>query len=172
MAQHGYELLELTQAEPDPRLTALRQASRTRRGIETIVVGADAFAFVEIIRRLQQGATVALLVDRPPGPTSVSIDLFGQPFAASIAAAELARASGCAIIPTFIVRETDGYWAQILPEITYDRAAIGNRAARIQLTQEILRSFEPTIRQYASQWFHFIPVWTKGKRPTPPSKHP
>jgi len=171
MAQHGYELLVLTQAEPDPRLTALRQASRTRRGIETIVVGGDAFAFVEIIRRLQQGATVALLVDRPPAPTSVSIDLFGRPFSASIAAAELARASGCAIIPTFIVREADGYWAQILPEITYDRAAIGNREARLRLTQEILRAFEPVIRQYAAQWFHFVPVWTKEKHQPPTSKN-
>jgi lauroyl/myristoyl acyltransferase len=163
MSQHGYKLLVLTQAEPDPRLTALRQAARTRRGIETLVVGGDAFAFIEIIRRLQQGATVALLVDRPPASTSVSIDLFNQPFSASIAAAELARASGCAIVPTFIVRESDGYRAQILPEIAYDRATIGNRAARIRLTREILRAFEPVIRQYAAQWFHFVPVWTNEK---------
>lgn len=172
MVQHGYELVVLTQDEPDPRLTALRQAARTRRGIETLVVGGDAFAFVEIIRRLQQGAIVALLVDRPPAPTAVKIDLFGQPFPASIAAAELARATGCTIVPTIIVRETDGYRAQILPEITYDRAAIGNRAARVRLTQEILRAFEPVIRQYATQWFHFVPVWTEGKLQTPNSKHP
>lgn len=170
MARHGYELLVLTQAEPDPRLTALRQAARTRRGIETLVVGGDAFAFVEIIRRLQQGANVALLVDRPPAPTAVKIDLFGQPFPASIAAAELARATGCAIVPTIIVREADGYRAQILPEIPYDRAAIGNRAARIRLTQEILGAFEPIIRQYAAQWFHFVPVWTGEKLQTPKSK--
>ena len=170
MAQHGYALLVLTQAEPDPRLTDLRQAARTRRGIETLVVGGDAFAFVEIIRRLQQGATVALLVDRPPAPTSVNIHLFGQPFPASIAAAELARATGCAIVPTIIVREADGYRAQILPEIAYDRAAIGNRAARLRLTQEILRAFEPIIRQYPSQWFHFVPVWTEEKLQNPKSK--
>ena len=70
------------------------------------------------------------------------------------------------------MRETDGYRAQILPEVTYDRAAIGNRAARVRLTQEILRAFEPVIRQYATQWFHFVPVWTEGKLQTPNSKHP
>jgi lauroyl/myristoyl acyltransferase len=137
----------------------MRQAARARWGVETLVVGEDAFAFVEIIKRLQQGATVALLVDRPPAPTAVTVDLFGKKFSASIAAAELARASGCAIVPTFIVREAGGYSAQILPEITYDRAAIGNRAARIRLTQEILRAFEPVIRQHPAQWFHFVPVW-------------
>ncbi len=170
MAQHGCKLLVLTQTEPDPGLTALREASRTRRGVETLVVGEDAFAFIEIIKRLNQGATVALLVDRPPASTAVEVSLFGRPFAASIAAAELARATGCAVVPVFIVRATGGYRAQILPEIAYDRLAIGNRAARLGLTQEILRAFEPVIRQHATQWFHFVPVWTPGKLQNPKSE--
>lgn len=163
MIRHDCKLLVLTQDEPDPRLTAMRQASRARWGVETVVVGKDAFAIVEIIKRLQAGATVALLVDRPPAPTAVDVELFGQKFAASIAAAELARASGCAIVPTFIVREPNGYRAQILPEIAYDRAQIGNRAERVRLTQEILRAFEPAIRQYAAQWYHFVPIWPEKK---------
>jgi len=129
-----------------------------------LVVGQDAFAFVEIIKRLQAGATVALLADRPPAPTAVTVKLFGKNFSASIAAAELARASGCAILPTFIVREARGYRAQILPEINYDRGAIGNREERIKLTQEILRAFEPVIRQYAAQWYHFVPIWPVDER--------
>ncbi len=159
MARHGCKLLILTQDEPDPRLTAMRRASRARWGVETLVVGKDAFAIVEIIKRLQAGATVAMLVDRPPAATAVKVKLFDQNFAASIAAAELARASGCAIVPTLIARESDGYRAQILPEINYDRAVIGNRDERIKLTQEILRAFEPAIRQYAAQWYHFVPIW-------------
>jgi lauroyl/myristoyl acyltransferase len=159
LVEHGYQLLVLTQPEPDQRLTELRQASRARRGVETLVVGEDAFAFIEIIKRLQAGATVALLVDRPPAHTAVNLNLFGHPFPASIAAAELARASGCAIVPVYIVRQARGHLAEILPEIQYDRARIGNRDARIQLTQEILRAFEPAIRQHLAQWFHFVPVW-------------
>jgi len=159
LAGRGVKLLVLTQPEPEQRMTKMRQNSRAQRGIETLVVGEDAFAFIEIIKRLQDGATVALLVDRPPQATEVTVELFGQPFRASIAAAELARASGCAILPTYVVRNDSGYRAQILPEIQYDRAAIGNRASRIQLTQEILRAFEPAIRQHAEQWFHFVPVW-------------
>jgi len=159
LVQHGYKLLVLTQPEPDQKLTDLRQSSRARWGVETLVVGEDAFAFIEIIKRLQEGATVALLVDRPPAPTAVTVDLFGRPFPASIAAAELARASGCAIVPGYIVRQPDGYLACILPEISYNRAAIGHRAARIQLTQEILRAFEPAIRQHLTQWYHFVPIW-------------
>ena len=172
LVEHGYQLLVLTQPEPDRKLTELRQASRARRGVETLVVGEDAFAFIEIIKRLQAGATVALLVDRPPAHTAVNVNLFGHPFPASIAVAELARASGCAIVPVYIVRQANGHLAQILPEIAYDRAMIGNREARIRLTHEILRAFEPAIRQHLAQWFHFVPVWPDAEKlQTPTSKH-
>ena len=119
---------------------------------------------LEVIKRLNAGATVALLVDRPPPATAITVDLFGQNFSASIAAAELARASGCAIVPTYIVREGKGYRAQILPEIIYDRTSIGKREERIRLTGEILRAFAPAIRQYASQWYHFVPIWKEPKK--------
>jgi lauroyl/myristoyl acyltransferase len=153
-------------------LTKLRLASRARRGVETLVVGEDAFAFIEIIKHLQAGATVALLLDRPPPPTAVTVELFGRPFCASIAAAELARASGCALLPTYVVRNAGGYSASLLPEIAYDRAALGQRAARIKLTREILRAFEPAIRQHVTQWYHFVPVWpAEAKHQRPNTKH-
>lgn len=155
----GHRLIVLTQPEPDQRLTEMRQAARAFRGVETIVVGEDAFAFLEIVKRLQDGATVALLMDRPVAATAVTVNLFGRAFSASIAAAELARASGCAILPGVIIRTADGYSGEIQPEIQYDRAAIGNRAARIELTQKIMRVFEPAIQQHITQWFHFVPIW-------------
>jgi predicted exporter/lauroyl/myristoyl acyltransferase len=159
LVEKGYRLLVLTQAEPDDQLTKIRQASRTHWGVETLVIGNNPFAIVEIIKCLQAGAAVALLVDRPPAPTAVTVELFGRPFSASIAAAELARASGCAILPVVMVRRPDGYSARIYPEIIYDRSAIGDRAGRIRLTQEIVRAFETPIRQNLNQWFHFVPIW-------------
>jgi lauroyl/myristoyl acyltransferase len=159
MASHGYKLLVLTQAEPDPKLTELRKASRARWGIETLVIGDDGFAFVEIIKRLQAGAIVALLIDRPPPPSAVTVELFGRPFQASIAAAELARASGCALVGVTITRIGDGYVARVLPEFAYDRRALGTREARRELTQKIMRAFEPEIRQHLDQWYHFVSIW-------------
>ena len=162
LAKRGFKLLVLTQAEPGRGFTQLRQNSRARWGIETLVVGEDAFAFVEIIKRLQDGATVALLVDRPPAPTAVTVELFGRPFQGSIAAAELARASGCAVLPVYVVRSARGYSAHILPEMVYDRRALGDRGARLRLTQEITRAFAPAIRQHPEQWYHFVPIWPPG----------
>jgi lauroyl/myristoyl acyltransferase len=53
----------------------------------------------------------------------------------------------------------------LLPEIHYHRAELGTREARANLTQEIMRLFEPVIRQHLDQWFHFIPLWQKDPSP-------
>jgi lauroyl/myristoyl acyltransferase len=161
LTQLGIRLTILTQAEPDDGLTDLRIASRRRCGVETLVIGRDNFAFVEVIKQLQAGADLAISLDRPPERGGVPIEFFGHPFEASLAAAELARASGCALIGVTIVRRPNGYAVKVLPEFTYDRRALGDREARRKLTQEILRAFEPEIRKDMDQWYQFTPIWPK-----------
>lgn len=159
LAERGVKLQVITQAEPDPRLTRLRQEARARWGIDTIVLGEDQFGFVEVIRRLESGAAVALLMDRPTRPTGVAVELFGRPFQASISAAELARATGAALLPVYLPRTDRGYLPHTLPAIQYDRRTLGSREARQRLTQEIMRAFQPAIREYLDQWYHFVPLW-------------
>ncbi|HWD91848.1 MAG TPA: lysophospholipid acyltransferase family protein [Verrucomicrobiae bacterium] len=161
LTQKGITLQVITMAEPGRNFTRLRQASRARWNIETLVIGTDPFAFVDIIRRLEAGAVIALLIDRPLPTTSATVNLFGKPFAASTAAAELARASGCALLPVYLPRRGDTYEAHVLPEISYDRALLRDMAARQQLTQKIVTAFEPVIQQHIEQWYQFIPVWQK-----------
>jgi uncharacterized protein len=160
LIERGIKLHVVTLVEPGAGFTELRRQFRARWGIETVVIGDDTFAVVEVIKRLQDGATVALLVDRPPTSSAVTVELFGRPFKASVAAAELARASGCAIVPVILPRTPNGYIAHVLPEIPYDRAALGKREVREAFTAEMMRAFEPQIRQYLSQWYHFVPIWS------------
>ncbi len=159
LTQRGVKLQVITLAEPQARLTEIRQAARARWGIETLALSDNPFASVEIIRRLEANNSVALLMDRPPAATAVTVNLFGKPFTASISAAELARASGCALLPVILPRTSQGYAAHILPEIPYDRRALGNRQTRTELTQQIMNAFEPAIRLYLNQWYHFVPIW-------------
>lgn len=161
LTQKGITLQVITMAEPGRNFTQLRQASRARWNIETLVVGSDPFAFVDIIRRLEAGATIALLIDRPLASTTAIVNLFGKHFAASTAAAELARASGCVLLPVYLPRRGDTYEAHVMPEISYDRAALRDTAARQQLTQEIVTAFEPIIQQHIEQWYQFTPMWQK-----------
>jgi lauroyl/myristoyl acyltransferase len=155
----GIQLTVLTLAEPDDGLTQLRIELRRRCGVETLIIGQDSFAFVEVIKQLQAGADLAISLDRPPPHGGVPIEFFGHPFDASLAAAELARASGCALIGVTIVRRRAGYEVRVLPEFTYDRKDLGSREARRELTQQILRAFEPRIRKDIDQWYQFVPIW-------------
>lgn len=159
LARRGVKLLVVTLREPDDRLTRMREEARARWGIETVVIGDDGFGVVEIIRRLEAGAVVALLIDRPPAASGIEVQLFGRPFVASKAAAELARASGCVLLPVYLPRADQGYAAHVLPEITYDRASLRDPGARLALTQKIVDAFEPVIRQNICQWYHFVPIW-------------
>lgn len=159
LGRYGIKPLVLTAPEPAPHLTRLRADARARQGVETLVVGEDPFAFVEIIRRLQDGGVVALLIDRPNPSTAVPVELLGRPFLASVAAAELARATGCVVLPVFIVREAGSYRARALPPVEYEQRQLRDRAERIAFTGRILRALEPAIRQFPDQWFHFVPVW-------------
>jgi lauroyl/myristoyl acyltransferase len=163
LAERGIKLHVITLVEPGEGLTELRQSCRARSGIETIVIGHDPFAIVEVIKRLQEGGTMALLIDRPPKSVATTVEFFGRPFVAAVAAAELARATGCVIAPVIIPRVDNGYRVELLPPVAYDRAALHDRKARQQLTQDVMRVFEPAVRQYADQWYHFLPIWPDQK---------
>ena len=159
LAEKGVKLLVITLAEPYGGLTELRQKARARWGIDTLVIGRDPFAFVEIIRRLEAGETVALLVDRPPASSAVEVTLFKRPFLASVAPAELARATGCTLLPVYLPRTDQGYEAHMLPPVSYERVELRAPLARQRLSQEIMTAFEPVIRTHLNQWFHFVPIW-------------
>jgi KDO2-lipid IV(A) lauroyltransferase len=159
LASFGVKPLVLTAPEPGTGLTGMRALARARHGVETLVVGADPFAFVQVIRRLQEGGVVAVLLDRPMSGSGVDVDFFGQTLPASSAAADLARATGAVILPVYVVREGGQHRAYALPPVLYDRACLGSRGERRELTGRILRVFEPAVRQFSTQWFHFVPVW-------------
>jgi lauroyl/myristoyl acyltransferase len=159
MIQKKTPFYAVTQPEPGGGFTESRAEARARWGIETIVVGQDAFSSLEIVRRLSEGAAVAMLIDRPFGPSGVEVELFGRRYHASIAAAELARASGCGVVAGIIVEEKGGYAARFSEEFKYDRRALGNREGRREFTQRLISAFEPDIRRYADQWYQFVPVW-------------
>lgn len=173
LTRRGVRPLVLTAPEPGQGFTELRSNARARHGVDTLVVGNDPFAFVEVIRRLQAGGVVALLLDRPTKGTAVSVELCGRPFEASVAAAELARATGCAIVPVVLPREGNSWVAHGLAAVPYERRSLTQPAARRELTGRILAALEPWIRRHPEQWFHFVPVWpaapaTKAESDDPP----
>lgn len=159
LAAYNVRFVAVTQAEPGNTFTDARMRARKQRGIETVVVGRDAFSFLELIRKLQEGATVAMLIDRPAAASAVPVELFGRRFFASNAPAELARVSGCAVVPTYVVEKEGRYEVGILESFEMDRRALGSREGRHEFTRRMMARFEPVIREYADQWYQFVPIW-------------
>jgi lauroyl/myristoyl acyltransferase len=159
LAERGVKLLVITLAEPNAKLTKMRQLSRAKWGVETLVIGEDPFGFIEVIRRLEAGCAVALLIDRPPARSAVPIQFLGNKFMASVAAAELARATGCHILPVYLPRLEGGYGAYMMPSFPYDRAGLRRPQGKQELTQALLKLYEPVVEKYANQWYHFVPIW-------------
>ncbi len=163
LTERGVKLNIVTSREPGAGFTEMRESLRSQRGVKTWVVGDNPFSTVPLIQKLQEGEAVAALLDRPLKHASVTVPFLGSRIPVSRGAAELARASGCAILPVAILREAEGYCAHILSEVDYDRRALGLPENRDILTAEIMKRFETLLQSHPEQWFHFIPIWEESE---------
>ena len=158
LAQHGFASTVLTYPEPSPALTAWRAAFRKRWNVDTLEIGADDFAFLQIAERLRQGQFVATLIDRPhpTDQTTVTLPNGTAQFSAGILL--LAAHGGVPVIPATMVRRKDGaYHAQVFaPMFIEERASRAETLA--YYSQRIADKFVPVLAMYPDQWYQFVPL--------------
>lgn len=157
MSQMGYPMTTLTLPEPTTDLTRWRAEFRGRWGVETVVVGNDAFSAVEITRKLRGGAMVALLSDRPFDSNTIEVDLPHGRIPFSTAPVLLSLLSGAPIIAAGIWREPDGRFTieaskplrpQWLPE--------GREASLAHFTTRLAKEgLVPLFARAPEQWHHY-----------------
>jgi lauroyl/myristoyl acyltransferase len=158
LAQAGCRTTVLTFPEPSPALSAWRAAFRRRWQAETIEVGADSFAFLEIADRLRRGEMIATLIDRPHPGGDVAVMLPNGPARFSAGILLLAAHCGCPVIPAMIARKADGsYHSQVGPP--FHVRARATRADTLQFyTQQIADIFLPSLCAHPEQWYQFVPL--------------
>jgi len=155
LAAEGLPVNVVTMREPTPKLDVWRQEYRGRFGIKTITVGADKFAFVEIIQALRRNELVAMLVDRPYLNSGVDVRFFGRQTLFSAAAARIWQHTGATIIPAFVLQLQPGrYGCYAYPPIEMD-----NGASTEANTQRVADVFEAIVREFPDQWYNFVPIW-------------
>src|SRR5246500_3979236 len=157
LAAEGLPVSVVTLEEPTPELDVWRQEYRSRFGIKTITVGADKFAFVEIIQALRRNELVAMLVDRPYLNSGVEVKFFDQPTLFSAAAARIWQDTDATIIPAFVLQLQPGrYGCYAYPpiEMTTEPGPEEN-------SQRVAEVFQAIIREFPDQWFNFVPIWTR-----------
>jgi len=158
LAHEGYPACILTFPEPSSELTKWRADFRRRWKVETIEIGSDHFAFLEIAERLRRGAFVASLIDRPHASENTPVRLPGGTAQFSAGILLLAAHTGAPVIPATMVRRRDGrYVSQVFPPVHIEMK--GSRAETLQFyTQQIADTLRPVLCSYPEQWFQFVPL--------------
>lgn len=144
----------LTARDSDAEIHAIKDRYRQFHNIKTIVIGDGPFSGVEALNALLRNEVVAMLVDRTE-TAGVSVPFFGQTTSFPSGPLLLAAASGAPIMPAFVVRESYGYRAVAEELIYFDRAK-GDTDREVAAC--VLSVFERYIRQYADQWYNFVPI--------------
>ena len=158
MTQSGLPAAVLTLPEPSNALTDWRARYRHRWKVDTIEIGTDSFAFLQIAGRLRQGTFVATLIDRPHPSDSTPVRLPNG--IASFSAGILLLAAHCQVpvVPATMIRRRDGsYHAQVFDPIFIEERSSRSETLRLY-SQQIADLFVPVLAAHPEQWYQFVPI--------------
>ena len=116
-------------------------------------------SFRKIIRRLDRGEMVLLLMDQNVDwYEGVFVDFMGHRACTNKGLALLALKTGAPVVPVFMVREKSGFRAEFGPEIFTVKT--GDKQKDIEInTREYNRVIENFILRYPDQWFWVHHRW-------------
>ncbi len=150
----------VTLPDPNPKLTRFKSDNRKAIGIDTITLGHSKWAFVEIVSRLRRNEVVAMLIDRPVTTRSEPVSFFGHEAMFCSGPAHLARLTGAALIPSFILQDGP-FRYQVISEPCVEISDRSPESASVaKVTQELAQVVERYVRENPTQWYNFTPVFS------------
>lgn len=105
------------------------------------------------IRALQRNELVALLADQHGEAQEAIVELFGHPVSVPMGAFYLARKTGAAVLPAFIVRTPTGHRVEVAPELAATGTAVD--------AQEYCRILERQVRAHPDHWLWVHDRWAR-----------
>jgi lauroyl/myristoyl acyltransferase len=158
VAQMGIPCAVLTYPEPSRALTEWRTRFRRGWGVDTIEIGTDNFAFLEIADHLRKGKFVATLIDRPHPSDNTPVTLPNGTANFSAGILLLAAHGGIPVIPATMSRQADGtYHSRIFPPLFIEER--GSRAETLRFySQQIADTLLPVLCAQPEQWYQFVPL--------------
>jgi KDO2-lipid IV(A) lauroyltransferase len=113
----------------------------------------------DMVRVLNEGKIVGLLMDQNGNRNGVFVDFFGRPASTAQGAAALARMNDTPVVPAFITENPDGtHTAIIKPAVTINKTRDRDRDIHAT-TQELTGIIEQHIRQHPHEWFWLHNRW-------------
>lgn len=160
LSGRGHRVTVVTLPEPSSSLMEWRSKWRTRWGTETVCVGGDPFSSIQVIRAIESGHCMAMLVDRPFDERTIVADLPNGRTTFSTSPALLSWMTGRPVLPVLVTRLPWGrYRITAKPPIQARRDSDLSRNEEIaRCTREIATSLFEEIRRDPLQWYQFVPV--------------
>lgn len=161
LASLGYRMVAVVEPVEPPELFEWFAGLRRSLGMEVLALGPGAGATT--LRRLKQGAVLALLCDRDIGGTGVEVEFFGERTTLPGGPATLALRTGAALVPSAVYFSgRRGHHAVMgTPVEAARQGRLRDDVARV--TQELACRLEALIRRAPDQWHLLQPNWPSDR---------
>jgi KDO2-lipid IV(A) lauroyltransferase len=154
----GHPLSFLVRRIDNPKIEALVERSRTRRGNCTIDKRSAAR---EMLQLLQAGGTLGILVDlNTLDREGIFVDFFGVPASTTFVLAKLALRTGALVLPVFAPWDSQHGRVLLKIEEPLNFDSTGDEAEDVRrLTQLFTDVVEKYVRLYPDQWLWIHRRW-------------
>jgi KDO2-lipid IV(A) lauroyltransferase len=158
LSLHDHPLSFLVRRIDNPKIEALVDRSRTRRGNRTIDKRSAAR---EMLQLLQAGGTLGILVDlNTLDREGIFVDFFGRPASTTFVLAKLALRTGALVLPVFAPWDTQrGRVLLKIEEPLSFNPTDGEGEDVRRLTQLFTNVVEKYVRRYPDQWLWIHRRW-------------
>ncbi|HEV8699943.1 MAG TPA: lysophospholipid acyltransferase family protein [Candidatus Polarisedimenticolia bacterium] len=142
--------------QEDSEAAPFEAEARARAGVRVVSAGESAWNGLDLLLSLRRGEIVAIQGDRPFGPQTERIDLFGAPVDLPAGPFVLAQASGAPILAVSVpIRGHSRYLIALEGPLRVGPGPEGVRAAM----EAFARMIERFVGAWPTQWFNFYEVW-------------
>ncbi len=161
LAHKGIPLRVVGKSMRDPRLDQILVSTRNQAGYTNIARGKDTR---EILRALQRGDALGMLIDQDTKVAGIFVDFFGLPAHTPVAPAVLARKYDVPIVPIFMwLKEDLTYQLECMAPLGQSRT--GDQAHDLHATIQLCSdAYEKIIREHPEQW-----AWMHNRWKTQPA---
>lgn len=152
LAAEGYPIHVLVNQPQNGQLSRFMDQCRSRIGQRTIHARPRRQAFRNLLQILRRNELAVVIADEYRSGSGVFVPFFGRTVLARRGPATLARRTGAALLPIYLIRGADGGLSLIIePEIEQ----LKSKRIKADVSENTLRIaqwLEKTVRAYPDQW--------------------
>lgn len=152
LAQRGYRVHAVAGVQITRWLTGAVRETKSELAIQTV---SPDDGFRKLLRALEHGDLIALMVDGDVYRHGITVSMFGREAAFPAGPGVLSQRTGAPVICGYCSRTAPGRW-RIVIEPALDPAAFESAAA---LNQAVAAITERHVRTHLDQWCIFRPLW-------------